>query len=784
MIKQLFDSGWEFSKPANSAIPVTLPHDAQIFEPRSAEYETGSGGGYFKNGSYTYKKEFTVPEDWKGKNVSLEFEGIYQWSEVSINGNLAAVQPYGYSGFIVDITGYLRYSGYNLLVVNVNNSAVPNTRWYSGAGIYRHVWLRMGGSVYIKPWGIRINTPEVTPGHSSAEVKIELVNTSGSEQEMEVRLTACYAGNTAANTVQRIYIDEGYNIITQKIDINNAKLWSVEEPNLYTLKTEIILKGEILDNETIVFGFRHVAVDAENGFRLNGVPIKLKGGCVHHDNGLLGSASFDRAEERKVELMKASGFNAIRCAHNPPSPAMLDACDRLGMLVIDESFDCWRIGKNRNDYHLFFEDWWQRDLLAMIRRDFNHPSVVIWSIGNEIPERSGISDGYAWAGRLAGYVRREDGARPVTSALCGIWPEPGAPEIENPDLLLGSFSGGIDPWADQTAQFAAPLDIAGYNYLYERYAHDNIRFPKRVICGTETFPYNIFDSWNATMQNPHVIGDFVWTSIDYLGEAGIGRSEYGGPLTDFSAPYPWNQASCGDIDICGFKRPQSYYRDILWGVRDIPFIGVRHPADFGKPAAISRWGWPPVLDSWSYPGYEGKNVTVEVYSDKSEIELLINGKSQGKKPAGQDARNTAVFNVVYEPGTITAIARTDGMECGRCELRSAGTPAAIKLTADRTEIKPCNDLSYIKAEIIDEDGNPVKYADNGITFEVTGVGILQAVGSGNPKSDEYYSGNTRKVYEGRVMAVVRSTGGTGEIEIRAASEAVKADKLSITVTEV
>jgi len=783
MQKQLFDSGWEFSKAGishhqkDSAIPVTLPHDAQIYEPRSAEYETGSGGAYFKNCAYVYKKTFKALDEWKDKNIALEFEGVYQWAEVTVNGNLAAVQPYGYSGFIVDITKYLRYDGENTLTVQANNSAVPNTRWYSGAGIYRHVWLRTGGRAYIKPWGVLVKTPNA----SAAEVKISLVGASGSAAETDVRTTVSFAGNTLASAQSHVNIENGCGGASQSIEVKDAKPWSVDEPNLYTLTAEVISGGEILDSETVTFGFRHVEVDAENGFRLNGVPIKLKGGCVHHDDGLLGSASFDRAEERKVELMKASGFNAIRCAHNPPSPAMLDACDRLGMLVIDEAFDCWRMGKNRNDYHLFFEDWWERDMLAMLHRDFNHPSVVIWSIGNEIGERSGASDGYAWAERLAGCVRREDDTRPVTSALCGMWFEAAPPDDESKRLLSGGFSENSDPWADLTEKFAAPLDVAGYNYLYERYEHDHKRFPQRVICGTETFPYKIFESWNAVMRNSYVIGDFVWTSIDYLGETGIGRSEYGEPLASFSAPYPWSQAFCGDIDVCGFKRPQSYYRDILWGVRDVPFICAHHPDNFGKPVAMSVWGWPSVTESWTYPGCEGKKITVEVYSDKDEIELFINGKSQGKKPAGQAARNTASFDVVYEPGVIAAAAWSGGKECGRSELRTAEAPFAIRLTADRNEIKRCGDLSYVTAEVLDENGNAVKCANNEITFEITGPGVLQAVGSGNPKSAENYFGSTRRVYEGRAMAVVRSAEVTGEIELRASSGGLEGCAVKINV---
>jgi len=756
MDKRLFDADWRFSKGDGRESPVTLPHDAQIYEPRSADFQTGPGGGYFKSGFYTYAKTFTFSSEYTSKNICLEFEGVYQWAEVSVNGHLAAARPYGYSSFIADITGYLNIPGVNTVTVRANNTATPNTRWYSGAGIYRHVWLRAGGGTYIKPWGVLVKTI----GNKTAEIKTELQGMD----EATVRHTIYFKGDEVAALTGGC---------VQRADIPGARLWSVEEPNLYTIGTELICKGEVIDRETSIFGVRNIEIGPALGFRLNGAPMKLKGGCVHHDNGLLGSASFDRAEERKIELLKTAGYNAIRCAHNPPSPAMLDACDRLGMLVIDESFDCWRMGKNPNDYHLFFEDWWERDMAAMLRRDYNHPSVVMWSVGNEIYERYGESNGLAWAKKLAGFVRSADDTRPVTAALCAPIEKDGSTgeKPEGPPFFYrGRYAGDNDPWGDRTAGLYAYFDVAGYNYLYERYGHDHGRFPERVICGTETFPACMFETWGATLANCHVIGDFTWTALDYLGESGIGSPEWSEPLT-WDAPYPWHQAFCGDIDVCGFKRPQSYYRDVLWGVRDIPYIGVRHPGICGVREYTADWSWPSVLENWTFPGCEGKTTTVDVYSDKVEVELLVNGKSYGRKQAGAKSRNTAVFDVVYEPGVITAIAWSGQTECGRRQLKTAGAPAAIRLTPDRNRIKKeYGDLSYITAEIADADGETVKYADHEITFSVTGTGSLQAVGSGNPKSEEPYFGNTRRAFHGRAMAVVKSAGEAGSILIRASSE--------------
>ena len=455
----------------------------------------------------------------------------------------------------------------------------------------------------------------------------------------------------------------------------DARLWSVDAPHLYSLTSEVLAGSEVLDAETTTFGIRSLAVDAKQGFRLNGEPLKLRGGCVHHDHGLLGAASYDRAEERKVELLKASGFNAIRCAHNPPAPALLDACDRLGMLVIDETFDCWRMAKNPNDYHLYFEDWWQRDTESTVKRDRNHPSVIMWSIGNEVPERTGGSDGYAWCQRQADYVRSLDSTRPVTAALATLFEEGGALPFGqpiDPQEFFGSHNRApadpeSDRWGRLTAPFLAPLDVAGYNYYNNRYEYDRTHFPDRVICGTETFPHRAYDTWQDTARLPNVIGDFVWTAFDYRGESGVGSVSIGAPAGLFFAvdPWPCHLAGCGDIDICGFKRPQSYYRDILWGVRKAPYIGVLDPQHYGKMISFNPWGWEPVSDDWTFPGREGKPTQVEVYSADDEVELLVNGASVGRKPAGAASKNKAVFEVIYQPGTITAVGFTGGRETAR-----------------------------------------------------------------------------------------------------------------------
>jgi beta-galactosidase len=565
--------------------------------------------------------------------------------------------------------------------------------------------------------------------------------------------------------------------VQQTLKVEQAHLWSVTDPYLYTLVSEVLNGDEVLDTEKTIFGIRSISLDVQHGFRLNGVPLKLQGGCIHHDHGPLGAASYDRAEERKVELLKAAGFNALRSAHNPPAPALLDACDRLGLLVIDESFDCWRRGKNPNDYHLSFAEWWQRDTEAMVRRDRNHPSVILWSIGNEILESLGSPEGADWSRRQAEYVRSLDKTRFVTAS------------IPSEGLVTGDFSQLFAPgpvpedpdkdlWAKLTTPFAESLDVVGYNYLPNRYAADAARFPGRVIAGTETWPHRAYDFWQETERLSHVIGDFVWTAWDYLGEAGIGKVTPGARPSP--GAYPYHLATCGDFDICGFKRPQSFYRDLLWEVRTAPFIGVLDPQFSGQPLSFLPWGWEPVSESWTFPGAAGKPVQVDVYARDEEVEVFINGVSAGRKPAGAASRNKATFEVIYQPGTLEAVGYCAGRETGRALLQTTGVPVALRLTADRTTLSSTyGDLAYVTVEIVDQEGRLVPYMESEISCEVAGAGELIAVGTANPWSEESYAGTRRKAWQGRVLAIMRSKGHPGDIVLRAHADDLLAGEIRL-----
>jgi beta-galactosidase len=787
MKKQSFDHGWEFTEATGFAAlfnptawqPVTLPHDAMIAKPRTPDSPAGNHGGYFPGGVANYRKKFLAPEDWRGQSVQLEFEGVYMNAEVSINKQLVRVQPYGYSSFIVDITPYLLYGRENTVNVIANNTAQPNSRWYTGTGIYRHVWLRVGGQIHIPPWGVFVATPIVDPQASVVQVATELSGLTGLEGAI-LRSTILDA---QGNAVARAESPAKLPALQQTLLVKGATLWSVAEPNLYTLRSEVLMDGSVVDAEQTTFGIRSISADTEHGFRLNGAPLKLKGGCIHHDHGPLGAASYDRAEERKIELLKSAGYNAIRCAHNPPAPALLDACDRLGFLVIDETFDAWISGKVTNDYHLYFAEWWQRDTAAMVKRDRNHPSVIMWSIGNEIFEALGDPAAAEWSHRQATYVRALDNTRFVTSGVMFNFLE----DIERGDQA-GSFKlkpvpedPQQDSWGRQTADFVRPLDVVGYNYMVQRYAVDQTRFPDRVIAGTETWGHRMYSFWSETERRPNVIGDFVWTAFDYIGEAGFGAASFDGKPR-FGAPYPYHLYGCGDFSICGFKRPQSYYRDLLWGLRTAPFIAVLDPQHYGKPMRFTPWAWEPVLDTWTFPGQEGQTTQVDVYAIDDEVELLVNGVSAGRKPAGAAAQNKASFDVVYQPGSIEAVGYTNGAETGRTRLATAARPAALRVTSDRSVIQAgCGDLAYVTIEIQDEHGVPVKHGEPLISVEVSGAGELIAIGSGDPLSEESYVGSQHKAYHGRLLAIVRSAASAGGVKLTARAEGLPAGAVELQV---
>jgi len=774
----LFDSSWRFNhgdvKDAekidfddSSWRSLDLPHDWSIEDipgtnaPVDSIAIGGASTGYTVGGTGWYRKTFYTGNEIKGKCISIQFDGIYMNADIWLNGVFLGSHPYGYTSFSYDITSKLSPGELNTIAVKVKNEG-RNTRWYSGSGIYRHVSITATDQLHVDQWGTCIITPEVAENLAKVNVKTKILNES--VEDIDVLLVTRILTNegivVAVNESSRKISGKSGTEFNQDMEMSNPLLWSVESPSLYTAINEVYKlngneRSEMIDRTENTFGIRSISVSAENGFLLNGKPVLLKGGCMHHDNGPLGAAAYNRAEVRRIELMKASGFNAIRCSHNPPSPAFLDACDRMGMLVIDEAFDVWKEQKNKDDYHLCFDEWWQKDMSSMILRDRNHPSVVLWSIGNEVPER-GKPEGAALADILAEFVRKMDLTRPVTAAV----------NFTTPDK---------DPY------FAA-LNVCGYNYALNNYVSDHNRLPERIILGTESFPRHAFENWMAVIDYPWVIGDFVWTGFDYLGEASIGWLGFAFRTTF----YPWIQAYCGDIDICGWKRPQSYYRDALWKPGQLSLF-VKSPDPTFKLNPITKvesmWSWPDEAASWNWKGYEGQMMEIKVYSSCDEVELFLNGNSLGRMKTDRETRFMAEYNIEYTPGILRAVGYTDGREVNSNELQTTGEAEKISLTADREIIKADGqDLSYVTVEILDSKGLRIPTARNQINFEIKGPGKIIAVGSSDPLGNQSFTQPERKAYTGRCLVIIKSENKPGVIRLKAKADGIRSSQIKIQVS--
>ena len=746
---------------------IDLPHDFIYTKPRSADAAGGSPNGYFGEGRGIYEKDLEIPEEWIGKRIILDIDGAYMNVEVTLNRELLDMHPYGYTPYLVDLTNHVK-AGKNKLMITTQ-SRQPSTRWYSGGGLYRSVSLWVGEPVGIEPWDVFVTTPEVSKERAivKAEYAISTLHSVRSKATVKAEIIAPCGCSVASGEILS-HVEPGQKIKSAIwMEVKDPALWNTVTPNLYTLKTTVVVPGQADETAETVFGIRKYEVDSENGLRLNGEPIKLKGGCIHHDAAFLGSAAWPRAEERKIQILKAAGYNAVRISHYPPSLAMLEVCDREGIILLDEAFDCWRIGKVAMDYHLYFEEWWERDIEYMVKRDRNHPCVFTYSIGNEIGERDGSGNGYYWAHKLADKIRSFDNTHFITSAICGIFDAEAfeialqdAGDVEKVNIQnLEQDLKKKDNWGTKTADYASALDIVGYNYLFQRYESDKEKFPGRVIMGTETHPFNTYDYWKATMDNSHVIGDFIWTAYDNLGEAGVGRVVWDASGEDhgFMGPWPWRSCFQGDMDLCGYRTGQSYFREIMWeafdGHSDKMALYTTHPCHNGDTFWGTGWHWRDVEDTWTFDDeWLGKPVKVDAYADANEVEFFLNGVSCGKAPV---EKLEASLEIPYEKGIVEAVAYRDGEEIARCSLKTTGKAAAVTAEADRPVIKADRqDLSYVALTIVDAEGARVPYETSVINIEVSGAGRLAGIGSGNPCTEENYGTPYCKAYEGRAMAAV------------------------------
>jgi beta-galactosidase len=778
----LMDKSWKFylgdDKSAseisfndNAWRTLDLPHDWSIEGQFSKDATTGGGGGYLPTGIGWYRKQFTLPSSVKGRQVNIQFDGVYQNSVVWINGHLLGKRPNGYISFVYDLTPYLT-SGKNTIAVKVDNSAQPNSRWYSGSGIYRHVWLNITNPVHIAQWGTYVTTPTVSAASATVSVKTKIENSGADINGATLTSTIIdESGHEVATGKTAVSISaKASNDFEQSIQVASPALWAVETPHLYTLHSTITSGNKVIDEFQSSFGIRTLEYSAVSGFSLNGKRVKMNGVCLHHDGGCVGAAVPIKIWEERLKILRDMGCNAIRTSHNPVAPEFLDLCDKMGFLVMDEAFDAWESGKVKNDYHLYFDEWAQTDVKDQVHRDRNHPSVVLWSAGNEIPDQT-KDKGVELMKALITTFHAEDPTRPVTTANDDIAADNGSTKLE----------------------YMQAEDIVGYNYVdrwHERrelfYSIDHADHPKWMMIGTEddavrnAAEYSLGmvkgvvrpnylggmiraeQLWKYVAVHDYVIGDFMWTGIDYLGEA----------------RWPGKGSSSGEIDMTNQPKDGYYFYQSQWTNKPVLHL----------------------LPKWNWEGHEGQIIPVLAYTNCDTVELFVNGKSYGVKVQEFPRQGNSggwnryakpyvnittadlhlSWDVAYEPGVIKAVGRKNGKQVVIDEIHTAGKPASLRLTTDNSPVNADGkDVALIHVDILDADGNIVPTADNNITFNVTGSGKLMGVDNGNQRDDDSFKMNSRKAFNGHAYAVIQADGKPGSITLTVQADGLKSSSVTI-----
>jgi beta-galactosidase len=753
---------------------VHLPHDWSIIDygvqdslhqgPFFRNLPGGVDVGYLRDGTAWYRKEYVTPARLGNKRVILGFDGVQSQMELWVNGKQVGEHVYGYTPFQFDITSVLHEAGEaNVIAVKTVNPG-ENSRWFAGAGIYREVTLSLLNPVSIAPWGVYVTTPMVTDEKAAVRVEVTAKNRGETAADVHIELSISTQGKEILKVPSAGAMADpgGTTTFSASCEIDSPSLWDPEDPNLYTAEVVLLADGEVVDRYQQVFGIRSIAYSVEEGFLLNGKQILMQGACMHHDNGLLGAAAFKDAEYRRVRIMKEHGYNAIRTSHNPPSEYFLNACDELGMLVIDESFDQWLKPKRPNDYSNYFEEWHARDIQAMVYRDRNHPSVVMWSFGNEVQERAD-PEGIEIGKKLKTLIRELDDTRPVTQAVCFFWDNPG----KTWEYSAGAFS---------------MLDIAGYNYQFMEYEPDHLLYPERLMYGSETFPMLAWENWELVKRLKFVLGDFVWTGMDYIGESGIGHTRLVGENTgspSFLKPWPWYISWCGDIDITGNQKPQSYYRDILWGESKLEIM-VSRPVPEGMRSETSYWGWHDELPHWNWEGHEGKPIKVKVYTAYPEVRLELNGEVIGSSILDSLDRYVAEFTLPYAAGELKAIGIQEGAEAESLSMTTTGEASQLQLAPEMEEVPAeKNSLIFIPVSVLDEDGLVVPTDASELKITVLGPATLLAAGNADPELQGSFTDDVFRLFRGRALAILRSTGKPGNIVVEVKSRELKPDSLTL-----
>ena len=746
---------------------LNLPHDWSVEGEFSEKNPATPGGGALPGGIGWYRKEFSLPETEKDKSVFVDFDGVYRYGEVWINGHYLGIRPYGYSSFRYELTSFLNFgTKKNVLAVKVDNSQQPNSRWYSGSGIYRNVWLVITNRVFVDHWGTFVTTQEVTEKSAKVHIATKVRNKQTSDQEITLK-TIIYntEGKEVSTTSSKgSVMKDSVTEISQDLEVVNPNLWSIEKPYLYKVVSQVECNGKISDRYETPIGIRYFSFDSEKGFSLNGKFMKILGVCDHHDLGCLGAAINVRALERQIELLKEMGCNAIRTSHNPPAPELLDLCDKMGMVVMDESFDMWKMQKNPFDYHLNWDQWHKRDLEDLVLRDRNHPSVIMWSIGNEIPEQWQPT-GDSIAKELSAIVKNLDKTRPITSACNNADPsniliKSGALDLTGLNYHQQVYPTFFENFKGQTfigSETTSSLQTRGsYDMPSDSIRRWPVRWDIPFNTGNADLSCSAYDNcsapwgstheetWKVIKKYPFLTGMFIWTGFDYLGEP---------------TPYSWPAKSSyfGIIDLAGFPKDVFYMYQSEWTSKPVLHI----------------------FPHWNWEGKEGKNIDIWAYSNCEEVELFLNGKSLGtKKKEPEDLH--LMWRVPYAPGTLKAIGRTGGKEILTQEITTAGKAAKILLSADRSQIKADgDDLSFVKVTILDKDGNVVPRADNMVKFKVEGEGKIIGVDNGSPISHEPFKADYRKAFNGLCLAVVQNTSKPGKIKFTATSEGLESAVIEI-----
>ena len=787
-----FNQAWTFCRVGEETVKceVMIPHDAMISEKRTEDSAGGINTGWFEGYDYIYEKEFEIPDEYEKQEISFEFEGVYHNAEVYLNGEKAAYRPYGYTNFYIDADPYLKYGEKNQIRVIAHNADQPNSRWYSGAGIYRPVWMYVRPKQHILRNEIRVRTLSVDPAVIEAEVN---TNAPG-----KVKLEVIADAGSDVIIAAEIHTD---GKLTKQFEIPDAKLWSVNTPNLYQLRVTFVAEQENgqnkcmeTDQEEVIFGIRTLKWDKETGITINGERVILRGACIHHDNGVLGACCYPDAEARKIRILKENGYNAIRSAHNPCSKALLEACDRQGMLVMDEFVDVWYIHKTEYDYVNYFKEWWKQDLKDMVEKDFNHPSVILYSIGNEVSETA-QKKGIHLTKTMTEYLHRLDDSRPVSCGIniffnflssigFGVYSDKKAKkEAEQAEKTKGKKkkkavgsqffndlaglmgSGFMKTGATfygcdvKTRGTFANMDIAGYNYGIKRYQHDLKKYPERLILGSETFCDDAYTFWEMAKKNPRIVGDFVWAGMDYLGEVGVGSWEYRDYAPEFNHGPGWITAGSGRIDLTGKPLAEAGYTKTAFELTNRPVIAVRPVNHTGEKHSPSAWKMTNAIESWSWEGCEGKVAEVEVYARAARVDLFLNGKKVGSNTLKNSCDTR--FKVEYQPGMLeTVVYNQKGKEISRNTLYTAGKETELRAIAEEQSVQK-DHLAFIRLQYTDKNGT-VKPLKRGILKVSVKGGKLLGLGNACPYNEIGYCTNETDTYWGEALSVVQAD-GSGDV---------------------